>query len=100
MVLRDADGTLRAMSNACRHRGTMSSRATGRRSASSAPTTLWHLQPYRQSPGTPYHGTIAIDKDRHCLPGYRVDTWGGLVFVCMSADAEPLADRLRGLAEN
>jgi phenylpropionate dioxygenase-like ring-hydroxylating dioxygenase large terminal subunit len=99
VVVRDKDGTLRAMSNACRHRGTMIVEGYGTAQRLECPYHAWTYSLAGQLLGTPYHGNIAIDKDRHCLPSYRVDTWGGLVFVCMSDDTEPLADRLRGLEE-
>jgi phenylpropionate dioxygenase-like ring-hydroxylating dioxygenase large terminal subunit len=97
LVVRGHDGALRAMSNVCRHRGTMIVEGYGTAQRLECPYHAWTYSLSGQLLGTPYHGNIAIDRERHCLPAYQVDTWGGLVFVCMAADAEPLGDRLQGL---
>ena len=41
----------------------------------------------------------AIDRSVHCLPSYRVESWHGLVFVCLDDDVEPL-DRRFALLES
>jgi phenylpropionate dioxygenase-like ring-hydroxylating dioxygenase large terminal subunit len=99
VVVRGKDGTLRAMSNACRHRGTMIVEGFGTAQRLECPYHAWTYSLDGTLTGTPYHGNVAIDRQRHCLPAYQVDTWGGLVFVSLASEAEPLSDRLRGLAE-
>lgn len=97
VVVRDKDKTLRAMSNVCRHRGTRIVEGFGSTQRLECPYHAWTYSLEGKLVGTPYHGNIAIDRERNCLPTYQVDTWGGLVFVSLAADAEPLAERLRGL---
>ncbi len=97
VVVRGEDKVLRAMSNVCRHRGTMIVEGYGEAQRLECPYHAWTYSLSGKLLGTPYHGNVAIDKDRNCLPTYQVDTWGGLVFVSMADDVEPLADRLRGL---
>lgn len=97
VVVRGHDKALRAMSNVCRHRGTMIVEGSGTTQRFECPYHAWTYNLDGKLLGTPYHGNIAIDKERNCLPTFRVDTWGGLVFVCMADDVEPLAHRLQGL---
>lgn len=99
VVLRGRDGELRALSNVCRHRGTMIVEGYGTGQRLECPYHAWTYSLDGKLLGTPYHGSAAIDKERHCLPIYQVSTWGGLVFVSLSPEAEPLADRLRGLEQ-
>ena len=97
VVVRGKDRALRAMSNVCRHRGTMIVEGYGAAQRLECPYHAWTYGLDGKLLGTPYHGNVAIDKERNCLPTYQVDTWGGLVFVSMADDVEPLSDRLRGL---
>ena len=41
----------------------------------------------------PYAPRGAIDKEAHCLPAYRVESWHSLVFVCLNPDVERLSER-------
>ena len=97
VVVRGKDRALRAMSNVCRHRGTMIVEGYGTAQRLECPYHAWTYGLDGKLLGTPYHGNVAIDKERNCLPTYQVNTWGGLVFVSMADDVEPLSDRLRGL---
>ena len=95
LVVRQADGSLRAMHNACRHRGMKIIGGAGR------------VEEFRCR----FHGfRYALDGECtfvHCpeefedrphedwaLQPVHVDTWGGWVFVNPSADPEPLMEWL------
>ncbi len=98
MVLRDADGALRAQSNVCLHRM----------------STLLHGDGNARNITCPYHGwTYNLDgtlrgaaamsknegfcKDGMRLPEIRCEEWLGWVMVTLNADAPPLRDQLRDL---
>ena len=100
-LVRQQDGTIKAFYNSCLHRGRMLVTHPG------------STQQFR----CPFHGfTWTIDgrlkeipcrwdfpdvKDEHCaLPEARVESWGGWVFLNMSADAVPLAEYLGPLPQH
>jgi len=101
LIVRTAPGELRALVNACLHRGTRLLEGYGRVRA--------------EGIRCPYHGWgYALDGrlcdvvDRHEFPdlpadlrlgAVRVDTWGGFVFVNLDPDAEPLLRFLDPLPE-
>lgn len=98
IVLRDADGELRAHQNVCMHRGVELCTGNG-----TGLTELrcgfhrwcWNLDgslseiPSRRDFGV-------IDNEAYALPRVLVDTWGPLVFVNFDPGAAPLADYLGG----
>ncbi len=95
MVLRDADGALRAQSNVCLHR--MSTLLEGQ-GTTRAITCPYHGWTYNLD-GT-LRGAPAMTKnDTFCkagmqLPQIRVEEWLGWVMITLDPDAEPLAERL------
>lgn len=100
LVVRGADGTLRALSNVCRHRagpvapcpgeGTVNAFRCGYHGWS------WSLE--GRLLGTPeFDGVEDFDRASVRLPEYRVETWLGLVFVNLDAGAGTLTDALDDL---
>lgn len=94
LLVRGADGELRAFQNACRHRGSALCEGSG-----AGLTELrcpFHRWTYdldgrlREVPSRREFGTLETDADNSGLLPVRVDTWGPLVFVNLAADAEPL----------
>ncbi len=101
VLIRGADGELRALSNVCRHRGTILldpgvDNLHGERIV--CPYHGWSYSDSGTFRGAPYAQGAGIDRDEHCLPSFRAEVWMGVVFVCLSADAPPLAERLAGIA--
>ena len=101
VLIRGTDGELRALSNVCRHRGTVLLEPGVDNLRAERIVCPYHGWSYSDSGtfrGAPYaHGAV-IDRDEHCLPSFRTEVWMGIVFVCLSADAPPLAERLAGIA--
>ncbi len=95
IVLRDASGTLRAMSNVCRHR--MSTLLEGRGNTRSI-VCPYHAWTYNLD-GT-LRGAPAMTlnegfcKAEYKLPDMRCEEWLGWVFVTLNADAPPVGDQL------
>ncbi|WP_412517272.1 aromatic ring-hydroxylating dioxygenase subunit alpha [Actinomadura madurae] len=97
LIVRLADGRLKAFHNACQHRGmrlkTGRGNATELRCRSHA--WCWNLDGSLKEVIDPQDfDPAAIDPDRIGLPEVQIDTWSGLVFVNMDAAAPPLQDFL------
>lgn len=100
MAVRQPDGSIKALSRVCRHRGALLGEAGG-----------GHVRRFV----CPYHnwvydldGTLlgaptmaknpAFDRKACTLPAYRCEEWEGFVFVNLDPHAEPLAPRLADIA--
>lgn len=103
LVVRGEDGRIRAFANACLHRGTQL-----KEPGSSG---------YSPALRCPFHGFTwsldgrlidlpcawdfpHVDWARFGLPEFRVETWGGFVFVNFDPHAPPLAEQLEVLPEH
>lgn len=100
-VVRSKDGNLNALSNVCRHRGTpLLDEGFGNIEGNIVcPYHAWTYDDEGQFKGAPFTGEVKIDKNRHCLPRFKLTIWCGLIFVNLNADAEPLSHYLAGLDE-
>ncbi len=98
VVLRGADGELRALSNVCRHRGAVLLEHSGNiKNNVVCPYHAWTYTDTGLLRGVPFSGDVDVDKREHCLPEFRLGTWCGLVFVSLNDEAPPLEERFRGL---
>ena len=92
-VVRDREGGLRAFHNVCRHRaGPLFTDDGGRCQALRCQYHGWIYGfdgSLRTAPGFPESG--ALDKSKFGLFPVRVETWRGLVFVCLEEAAPDLA---------
>lgn len=100
-LVRGTDGQMRALSNVCRHRGTLllepgADQLEGGRIV--CPYHAWSYSDTGTFRGAPYSQGVAIDPGLHSLPSFRMETWMGVVFVCLSDEAPPLRERLVGIA--
>ena len=100
VVLRDREGTLRAMSNVCLHR--MSTLLHGRGNAKTivCPYHAWTYNLDGKLRGAPaMTQNEGFCKDHYKLPQVRCEEWLGWVFVGLDTDAAPVADQLSEVAE-
>ena len=102
MVVRSADGVLRAFSNVCPHRASLLVEGRGncgRRLV--CPYHGWTFGLEGQLLAVPrQRGFVSpIDPDRLGLRELRLDVWEGLVFVNVTGDAPPLLDYLEDVPE-
>ncbi len=91
IVLRDAAGTIRALRNVCRHRGTRLLEGMG--TCHGRITCPYHGWTYR------YDGSLLalpardsfpdLDLSEHSLDGVRLEITLGFVFICLSGDPPP-----------
>jgi nitrite reductase/ring-hydroxylating ferredoxin subunit len=96
IVTRDPDGRLHAFYNTCRHRGSLI--ATEERGQCKAFLCPYHNWNYALDgrlvgvPGIESFDGLGFRKEDYGLVEARVDTVYGLIFVCQSDDAPPLAE--------
>jgi phenylpropionate dioxygenase-like ring-hydroxylating dioxygenase large terminal subunit len=95
VMVRDLDGTLRVLSNVCRHRWMSVCRGSGNAKALTCP---YHSWTYRldgrlwAAPEMDRHPDFR--KDAVALPAIRHELWHGFVYVNLDGTAAPLAARL------
>lgn len=98
IVIRGDGDTIRALSNVCRHRGTLlNDQGSGNKSRMVCPYHAWTYTTEGKLSGVPHTGNITVDKSEHCLPEFKLEVWNNLVFVNLSGDAESLATRYQGM---
>ncbi|MGH6881172.1 MAG: aromatic ring-hydroxylating oxygenase subunit alpha [Hypericibacter sp.] len=92
------DGTIRAFSNVCRHRGAIIATGRGNQRRLVCPYHHWSYDTQGRLAGAPGIGERADFDRRNCrLPEFHCALWQGFVFVSCAADPRPLAPRLAGL---
>jgi choline monooxygenase len=97
VVLRAEDGSLRALSNVCLHRGALLAEGQGTVDRLRCRYHQWTYGLDGSLRGTPFFKRTPADAG--CLPQFGVGTWGPLVFVNVDPQARPLADTLGDLPE-
>ncbi|HEY1224589.1 MAG TPA: SRPBCC family protein [Brevundimonas sp.] len=95
LMVRGADGALRAFHNVCRHRaGPLVTGASG--NCGKALTCAYHGWRYaldgRLRAATGFGASEGFDPREFGLFAVRLETWRGLAFVTLDAEAAPLAD--------
>ncbi len=95
VVVRDRDGTLRALSNVCLHRMSTLLHGRGRTRAIVCPYHAWTYNLDGTLRGAPAMSKNAgFDRKDYCLPRLRCEEWLGWVFVSLNPDAPPVAEAL------
>jgi phenylpropionate dioxygenase-like ring-hydroxylating dioxygenase large terminal subunit len=100
LIVRDQQKRLRAFANTCRHRGTQLVCGEGNRRAFACPYHAWtygldgSLRGGRGIDDLPN-----FDKSENGLKEFRLETWGGFIFVNFDDHAESLADWLGDLPQ-
>ena len=98
IVARAKDGSVRAFSAVCQHRGMQVVDDAGNCTKFTCPYHQWSYDLTGRLLGAPaMERTEAFDKKDHPLPALSVELWQGFVFVNLLADPRPLAptDQLR-----
>jgi choline monooxygenase len=96
VVVRDADGELRAFSNVCRHRAApVMTEASGRASRLRCRYHGWTYDLTGRLRGTPeFEGVADFCRDEQGLPPLAIESWGPYVWVHAGRQPAPLADAL------
>ncbi len=96
IITRKNDDSIIALSNHCRHKGTLLvDEGTGNTKRFSCPYHAWAYSSSGELKGVPFPGKTNIDKSKHCLPSYKLESWQGLLFVNLSGTATELKDRYK-----
>jgi len=94
-VIRDNDGTLRAMSNVCLHRMSTLLEGRGNKRSIVCPYHAWTYNLDGRLRGAPAMTlNDGFCKDNYKLPQVRCEEWLGWVFVNLNMDAPPVASQL------
>jgi len=101
VVIRGADGNLRAFFNVCRHHAAaVVTEAFGQASILHCPYHGWNYGLDGSLKGMPeFDGVKDFERSRNGLLPVRVETWENFVFVNLDLQAAPLADFLGGLVK-
>lgn len=98
IVARGQDERLRAFSNVCRHRAGPVAAGGGNRNVFQCGYHGWSYSLDGRLLGTPeFDGVECFNKEAICLPAFRVETWGALVFVNLDPLSTPLSEALEDL---
>lgn len=101
IVLRDKDGAIRAMSNVCLHRMSTLLTGSGRRKVIVCPYHAWTYELDGTLRGASYMDkNDCFHREDMRLPQIRSELWLGWIFITLNPDAEPVAARLAGLAQD
>jgi choline monooxygenase len=93
LVTRAKDGRLRALSNVCRHRGSLLASGTGQGSVIRCPYHAWSYSLEGRLIGQPeFEGVENWDRSSVCLPEFRAEAWGPFVFVNLDPSGPGLAE--------
>ena len=98
VIVHGRDGTIRALSNVCRHRGALIAREKGRVRRLLCPYHHWAYEldgRLAAAPGIPERADFRVADRR--LPEFPCEVWMGFVYVSLDPGAEPLAPRLADL---
>jgi phenylpropionate dioxygenase-like ring-hydroxylating dioxygenase large terminal subunit len=99
LVARARDGVLRAMSAVCQHRGMLVAEGRGNARGFLCPYHHWVYGLDGRLVNAPaMERTCDFDKRQVRLPGFKVETWLGFVFINFDAAAPPLGPRLAKVA--
>jgi choline monooxygenase len=91
LVVRGNDGTVRAMSNVCRHRAGPIAKGEGRRPVLQCGYHGWTYALDGTLSVTPeFDGVQEFDRASCRLPQFRLEIWNDLLFVNLDPAAEPL----------
>jgi len=101
IILRDAEGRLRALSNVCRHRASALLRGSGRcEKVIRCPYHGWsYHQDGRLAGAAEARGFTGLQPAEFSLPSFPVGTLGGFVFAALDPGIEPLETWFGDLAE-
>jgi choline monooxygenase len=93
VVVRADSGSLQALSNVCRHRGTTLVEGTGTTRSLQCPNHRWTYRLDGTLASAPFMDEVAdFDKSSLCVPSFALCEWQGWVLVNISGTAAPLSD--------
>lgn len=99
VITRDATGTIRVLSNVCRHRGMTLVEGCGTDKVLRCPYHLWTYHLDGTLGGAPLMQDVeGFDRAQVRLPEFAHEIWQGWIFINLDGLAEPLAGQVAGLS--
>ncbi len=100
LLVRDADGTLRAFANICRHRGSILLDGSGKCRRIVCPYHGWSYHPDGRLSGAPdMEDVVGFNAADHGLVPVRMEEWAGFLFINPDTTAPPLLVSLGDLPD-
>jgi phenylpropionate dioxygenase-like ring-hydroxylating dioxygenase large terminal subunit len=97
LAVRGADGRVRVLANACRHRFAQLVEGRGRAKSLQCPYHAWTYDLEGRLRGAPFMDGRDVSSCR--LPEIRSESWNGFLYANLDDAAPPLAPRLAGLTD-
>ena len=98
LVVRDDDGSVRVLSNVCRHRANLLAEGRGNRSVFTCGYHAWtYARDGRLLKAPRMERVEGFDRAGCRLPSFRTEVWESFIFVNLDDKAKPLAPRLEEL---
>lgn len=95
IVVRDAQGAIRAHINFCRHRGCQVAQGEGNTKAFRCPYHGWMYGLDGELRAAPeFKETVDFNKKDYPLYPVKAEVWQGFIFINLDADAEPFAPQM------
>jgi phenylpropionate dioxygenase-like ring-hydroxylating dioxygenase large terminal subunit len=100
MAVRQKDGSIKALSRVCRHRGApVATAGAGSAGVFTCPYHRWTYDLDGKLRGAPaMEGNAGFRREACALPSFRSEVWEGFVFVSLDSGAAPLAASLAPLS--
>ena len=100
LAVRDTDGTLRVLSNVCRHRGNRVAEGSGNATKFICQYHTWTYDTAGALKVAPHmKKQRAFDQSKCGLPEFASEVWQGWLFVNLDGTAAPLAPKVDGLKQ-
>jgi phenylpropionate dioxygenase-like ring-hydroxylating dioxygenase large terminal subunit len=100
IVVRQQDGSIRALSAVCQHRAMLVAEGRGKTRNFLCPYHHWAYGLDGTLTGAPaMERACNFDKSKYNLPVIKVEVWLGFVFINFDPDAAPLSPRLTAITE-
>jgi len=100
LIVRMQNGSVRALSNVCRHRGLLLAEGRGSVRRIRCPMHSWVYDLSGQLISAPgLNGNPTFDPKEVCLPEIRSEVWEGFLFLTFDNSVAPLSGRLEKLKQ-
>ena len=101
LVVRGEDGTIRVLSNVCRHRANLVATGSGNKKRFVCSYHAWSYNSDGSLANAPLMSkSQAFDKSKCSLPEFAVEIWQDFIFVNLDGNAAPLAPRIDAFIPN
>ncbi|MBX2868840.1 MAG: aromatic ring-hydroxylating dioxygenase subunit alpha [Acidiferrobacterales bacterium] len=98
VVIHSNDGEIRALSNVCRHRGTVIMEGAGNTHQLLCPYHHWRYDTFGRLINAPaIQPSENFNPEKCHLPMFHLEVWQGFIFICIADQPAPLAPQLEAM---